>query len=331
VFILQLFIFYIKCEDEEFMGRKIIIADEMHPSIVPDLKRAGYEVDYLPEISRDELKLVIRKYDGIVIRSKTNLDKEMIDLAESLQFIARAGAGTDKIDVSYCEEKAIQILNAPEGNRDALGEHALGMLLSLLNKIHTSDYEIRQRIWDREGNRGLEIKEKTVGIIGYGNMGSAFAKRLSGFDCQVLAYDKYKKDYKDQYVIETDLDMIFRKADILSFHVPLTDETNGAYDCSFFNNFKKDIFVVNTARGPIMPLADLIVLLDEGKILGAALDVLENEKLKTLSAEQKSHFDNLINRKNVVFTPHVGGWSFESYKRINDTLLQKIISLYNSK
>lgn len=313
------------------MGRKIIIADDMHPSIVPDLEQAGFQADYYPDITRNELKEEIRKYVGIVIRSKTDLDKELIDLADNLHFIARAGAGTDKIDEAYCIEKGIHIMNAPEGNRDALGEHALGMLLSLLNKIHTSDNEIRQYIWDREGNRGTEIKEKVVGIIGFGNMGSAFAQRLSGFECQVLAYDKYKKAYGNQYVVETDLNRIFREADILSFHVPLTHETKGAYDYRFFNNFSKSIFVVNTARGPIMPLSDLIKLLDKGKILGAALDVLENEKLKAFSTEQKEHFNNLINRSNVVFTPHVGGWSFESYKRINDTLVQKIISLYNSK
>jgi D-3-phosphoglycerate dehydrogenase len=313
------------------MGRKIIIADEMHPSIVPDLEQAGFEVDYLPDISRSRLTGIIHNYNGIVIRSKTDLDKEMLDLAVNLDFIARAGAGKDKIDEAYCGEKGVHIMNAPEGNRDALGEHALGMLLSLFNKIHTSDCEIRQHVWDREGNRGVEIKDKVVGIIGYGNMGSAFAQRLSGFECKVLAYDKYKKNYGNQYVIETDLETLYQEVDIISFHVPLTSETKGAYDHTFFNNFRKKIYVVNTARGLIMPLADLITLLDAGKILGAALDVLENEKLKTLSDNQLAHFNNLINRNNVVFTPHVGGWSYESYKRINDTLVQKIISLYNNK
>jgi D-3-phosphoglycerate dehydrogenase len=312
------------------MKRKILIADEMHPSIIPDLKKKGFEVDYFPTIGREELRSVIHQYNGIIIRSKTSMNPEMIDMAPNLRFIARAGAGTDKIDEAYCEERNIVILNAPEGNRDALGEHALGMLLTLVNKIHTADNEIRQLIWDRESNRGTEIKNKVVGIIGYGNMGSAFAQRLSGFECQVLAYDKYKNSYGDQYAAESDLNRIFRESDILSFHVPLTQETDGFYDYNFFNNFQKQIIIINTARGQILPLSDLIKLLDEGKILGAALDVLENEKLNTLKNMQKAQFDNLIKRHNIVITPHVGGWSFESYKRINDTLVQKITSLYNN-
>ena len=311
------------------MGRKIIIADEMHPSIVPNLKKAGFEVDYLPGISREDLKECIHPYAGIIIRSKTDLDQEMLDRALNLRFIARAGAGKDKIDESYCNEKGIVILNAPEGNRDALGEHAIGILLTLLNKIHNSDKEIRRMIWDREGNRGTEIKNKVVGIIGYGNMGSAFARRLSGFECKVLAYDKYKKGYGNQYAVESDMEELYKEVDILSFHVPLTEETLGLYNFDFFNNFEKGIYLVNTARGPILPLTDLIRLLDEGKILGAALDVLEKEKLSKFTEEEKEWFSNLIERDNVVFTPHIGGWSFESYKRINDTLIQKIVSLYN--
>ena len=311
------------------MGRKIIIADEMHPSIVPDLKKAGFEVDYLPEISREMLKDSIYKYDGIIIRSKTDLDREMIDFATNLKYIARAGAGTDKIDESYCNEKGIVILNAPEGNRDALGEHATGILLTLLNKIHLSDRDIRKSIWNREGSRGTEIKGKVVGIIGYGNMGSAFAQRLSGFECRVLAYDKYKKDYGDKYAIASEMEQLYQEVDILSFHVPLTRETQGFYDFDFFNKFEKDLYLVNTARGPILPLIDLIRLLDTGKILGAALDVLEKEKLDKLTGEEKDRFYNLVERDNVVFTPHVGGWSYESYKRINDVLVQKIVSLHN--
>ena len=316
------------CNAENRMDKKIIIVDEMHPSIVPDLRAAGFTVDYFPEINREEIKRVIPHYEGIIIRSKTTIDQEMLDLASALRFIARAGAGKDKIDVAYCDEKKIDILNAPEGNRDALGEHAIGMLLTLLNKIHTSDLEIRNFIWDRDNNRGCEIKDKVVGIIGYGNMGSAFAQRLSGFDCRVLAYDKYKKKYGDKYARESNVEDIFRSADILSLHVPLTSETKGFYNYDFFLNFNKEIFLVNTARGPILPLSDLIRLLDEGKVLGAALDVLENEKLKLLNEEQKAQFSNLIQRSNVVLTPHVGGWSFESYKRINDTLVQKIVALY---
>jgi len=308
------------------MKKKIIIIDKMHPSIFPDLESEGIDFNYLPDISRDELKSIIQDYNGIIVRSKTNIDKEMLDLGINLKFIARAGAGTDKIDDAYCMEKGIEIFNAPEGNRDALGEHTIGILLALFNKIHTGDSEIRDGIWDREGNRGIEISGKVVGIIGYGFMGSAFAQRLSGFDCEVIAYDKYKDNYADENARAVDLDEIFKEADILSLHVPLSAETNGLYVPDFFMNFKKNIFLVNTSRGPVLPLSGLIQLLDTGKIMGAALDVLENEKLKSYNNTEKIVFNNLISRKNVVLTPHVGGWSFESYKRINDVLIQKIAS-----
>ena len=308
------------------MKKKIIIIDKMHPSILPGLESEGIDFNYLPDISRDELKSIIQDYNGIIVRSKTNIDKEMLDLGINLKFIARAGAGTDKIDDAYCMEKGIEIFNAPEGNRDALGEHTIGILLALFNKIHAGDSEIKNGIWDREGNRGIEISGKVVGIIGYGFMGSAFAQRLSGFDCEVIAYDKYKDNYADKNARAVDLDEIFKKADILSLHVPLNAETNGLYVPDFFMNFKKNIFLVNTSRGPVLPLSGLIQLLDTGKIMGAALDVLENEKLKSYNNAEKIVFNNLINRKNVVLTPHVGGWSFESYKKINDVLIQKIAS-----
>ncbi len=300
----------------------------MHPGIMPGLKSEGIDFNYLPGISRNELKTIIQDYDGIIVRSKTNLDKEMLDLGKNLKFIARAGAGTDKIDDAYCHEKGITIFNAPEGNRDALGEHAIGILLTLLNKIHTGDSKIRNGVWDREGNRGVEISGKVVGIIGYGFMGSAFARRLSGFDCEVLAFDKYKENYGDENARAVDLEEIFEKAEVLSLHVPLTAETHGLYNPDFFKNFKKNIFLVNTSRGSVLPLSGLIQLLDTGKILGAALDVLENEKLNTFNNSEKINFNNLIKRKNVVLTPHVGGWSFESYKKINDVLIQKITSFY---
>jgi len=309
------------------MAVRIFIVDEMHPSIIPDLKANGISVDYQPDIKREEILKKIGNYSGIIIRSKTTIDKEILDKAINLKFIARAGAGIENIDEVLCRLRGIRIINAPEGNRDALGEHAMGMLLALLNKIHTSDREIRAGTWDREGNRGIEIKGKTIGIIGYGNMGSAFAKRLSSFDCAILAYDKYKHGFSDAMVKESNLDEIFLEVDILSFHVPLTDETLGFYDELFFKKFKKKLFVINTARGPILPLKDLLKTMDEGIILGAALDVLENEKLDTFTEQEKRDFNNLISRDNVILTPHVGGWSKESYKKINDVLIEKIKAL----
>ncbi len=309
------------------MKWRIIVVDEMHPSIIPGLETLGCEVDYQPDIKRAEILETIGSFDGIIIRSKTELDKELLGRAPLLKFIARAGAGIEKIDEEICDIRGIRILNAPEGNRDALGEHALGMLLALLNKMLTADQEIRQGIWDRDRNRGIEIKGKTVGIIGYGNMGSAFAKRLSSFDCRVLAYDKYKKDFSDELVKECGMTEIFSETDILSLHVPLTKETKGFYNKNFFNRFEKSIYLVNTARGPVLPLEDLLALMDEGKILGAALDVLENEKINRLTELEKQNFRNLISRKNVIITPHVGGWTIESYRKINEVLIGKIKTL----
>jgi len=306
------------------MNWRIIVVDEMHPGIIPGLRELHCEVDYQPEIKRDGILAIIQDYEGIIIRSKTNLDREILDRATSLKFIARAGAGIEKIDEEICRKRKIRILNAPEGNRDALGEHAVGLLLALLNKMHTADSEIRKGIWDREGNRGIEIMGKTVGIIGYGNMGSAFARRLSSFGCRILAYDKYKKDFSDAFVEEASMNGIFSESDILSLHVPLTEETDGFYNRNFFNSFKKSIYLVNTARGPVLPLADLLSLMDEGRILGAALDVLENEKINRLSDPEKQNFDHLISRKNIILTPHVGGWTIESYRKINEVLIEKI-------
>lgn len=249
----------------------------MHESIVPLLVQIGFEATYAPHISRAEILSVIGDFEGILVRSKTTIDKELIDHATQLEFIGRAGAGLDKIDVEYVESKGIEILNAPEGNRDALAEHAVGMLLNLLNKISAADQEVRNWIWDREGNRGTELSDKTVGIIGYGYMGQAFVQRLRAFDCRILVYDKYKKGFGTKKVEEVNLDKLFHKTDILSLHVPLTEETKGWLNRDFFNSFRKDVYLLNTARGEIVPLKDLLALMDSGKILGAALDVLERK------------------------------------------------------
>ena len=309
------------------MKYRIIIVDDMHPSILNGLEQIGCEADYQPDIRRLELLEVIGKYQGIIIRSKTTLDEEFLNRATDLKIIARAGAGIEKIDEEKCQIRGIRILNAPEGNRDALAEHALGMLLALLNKIHIADGQIRKGLWDREGSRGIEIQGKTIGVIGYGNMGSAFTKRLTSFDCRILAYDKYKTGFSDVSVKESGMKELFSSVDILSLHVPLTDETFGFYNEKFFRKFEKSIYLVNTARGSILPINDLITLLDKGKILGAALDVLENERINELSGLDKENFCNLINRENVILTPHVGGWSVESYKKINDVLIKKISTL----
>ncbi len=310
------------------MNKKCLIADEMHESILPLLEGIGFETDYRPNISREELLVAIADYEVLLIRSKTEIDVEMVDAATKLEVIGRAGAGLDKIDVAYVESKDIEIVNAPEGNRDALAEHVMGMLLAMLNNVVSADAEVRKWIWNREANRGIELSDKTIGIIGYGNMGQAFVQRLRAFDCRILVYDKYKKGFGTKKVEEVSLQKIFDKADILSLHVPLSDETRGWVDKAFIENFRKDIFLINSARGEILPVKDLLPLLDSGKVLGAALDVLEKEKFNKLTQEEMDLFGELFQRRNVVLSPHVGGWTFASYKRINEVLAGKIATHY---
>ncbi len=303
-----------------------LIIDKTHESIVTALKEAGYEVDYRPDIQRDELLQTAGKYDGMVVRSKTTIDTELIEKATRLKFVARAGAGIDQLDVKALQARNIQILNAPEGNRDALAEHAVGMLLCLFNKINLADQQVRQCIWEREGNRGVELMGKTVGLVGYGNMGQAFAQRLSGFGVQVLAYDKYKENYGDAYAQQASMEQLHEQTDILSFHIPLTAETRYMVDVSYLNKFKRNLYLINTARGELIKLEVLAEMLEKGKLKGAVLDVLENEKLNSLLPLQKEMFNKIIQFTNVVLTPHVGGWTFESYEKISRVLAEKIKS-----
>jgi D-3-phosphoglycerate dehydrogenase len=303
---------------------KFIIVDEMHPSIVTMLEGIGVVPDYKPSVTRAELLQVVKDYEGLIVRSKVKIDKEVLDAAPKLKVIARAGAGLDQIDLEEVERRKIKVVNAPEGNRDAVGEHAVGMLLAVMNKMQTADKEVRTGIWKREKNRGYEVGGLTIGIIGYGNMGKAFAKRIKGFGCRVIAYDKYLTGYGDQYAEEVTLEGIFEHADVLSLHIPLTEESRGMVDQKFVENFKKSFWLINTARGEIVVPSALIEALDSGKIKGAALDVLENEKFDTLTAAQKVNLDNLVKRENVLFTPHVAGWTYESLIKINEVLVEKL-------
>lgn len=296
----------------------------MHESIVPLLTHIGYEVAYEPAITVAEIHERISNYEGLIVRSKISIDKALIEKGTRLKFIARAGAGIDQVDETYLKERKITLLNAPEGNRVAVGEHTLGMLLCLMNKLNTANTEVKAGIWDREGNRGFEISGKTIGIIGYGNMGQAFAKCLKGFDCRVLAYDKFKKDFSDEFAQEASLEELFEIAEVLSLHIPLTSDSRNWADSTFFSKFKKSIWFLNTARGEITSFKAVAESINNGQILGAGLDVLENEKLKTLSDEQRLYFNELVNAPNVLFTPHVAGWTHESYRKINEVLVQKI-------
>src|SRR6185437_62797 len=284
---------------------RCLIIDEMHPSIVPMLKEIGVEPVYRPDITPQELFTVIGEYEGIIARSKFKIDKQLIEKAGKLKFIGRAGAGLDLIDLDTVQKKGILLLNAPEGNMDAVAEHTLALLLSLINNVTTSDRQVRKGIWQREAKRGFELKNKVVALIGYGFMGRAVAKRLISFECKVIAYDKYLKNYSDVCVTEVNMEEVYEKADIISFHIPLTSETRGMANSNYFSNFKKNIWIINTARGEIVKLRDILKMLDSGKIRGAGLDVLENEKINGLDGDAKEVFEKLILSDKVILTPHV--------------------------
>ena len=309
---------------------KILFIDSNHNLLHETLEKAGHVCDLNYAWTKDEIINNIHLYDGIVIRSKIKITKEIIDKAVKLKFIARAGAGMENIDIVYAESKGIKCLHAPEGNRDAVGEHAIGMLLSLFNNLCRSNKEVREGKWLREENRGIELSEKTIGIIGYGNMGSAFAERLKGFGVKVLVYDKYKKNFGNEFIIETSLEEIFELADVLSLHTPLTDETNYLINDAFINSFKKNIYIINTARGKCLNSGDLTKNIKSGKVLGACLDVLEYEMLsfeKLDSSSLPEAFQYLSQSEKVIFSPHIAGWTHESNKKIAKVLAEKILKI----
>lgn len=306
---------------------KILFLDSNHPLLHETLQKAGHTCDLNYQWTKEEILNSIHLYDGIVIRSKIKITKEIIDKALKLKFIARAGAGMENIDVEYAESKGIRCLHAPEGNRDAVGEHAIGMLLSLFNNLCRANKEVREGKWIREGNRGIELMGKTVGVIGYGNMGSAFAERLKGFGVKVLAYDKYKSGFGNNFIIESPLDHIFEQADVISLHTPLTEETHYMINDSFISNFKKNIYIINTARGKCLNTADLVKNIKSGKVAGACLDVLEYEVISFENldaANLPEPFQYLIQSEKVMLSPHIGGWTIESNQKIARVLAEKI-------
>lgn len=306
----------------------ILIADEMHPSLFAMLRDAGFAYDYQPRITRPELIEQLGAFEGLIIRSKTRVDEALLSYATGLRFIGRAGAGLDLLDMAAIDSRGIQVFHAGAGNRDAVAEHTVGVLLTLLANILKADREVRQGIWDREGNRGYELGSLTVGLVGYGNNGQATARRLSGFGCRVLAYDKFRVDYGDQFAEEATLPQLMAEADVLSLHVPLTNDTRHLVDKAFVRQFAKPFYLINIARGEIVSLSAVVDGLESGKLRGACLDVLENEKLKTLTPDQQIAFDYLRRSDRVVLTPHVAGWTHESYIRINEVLVSQLIAMY---
>lgn len=300
-------------------NKQVLIVDEVHPSMADGLTNLGFEVDTRLNLNADEFRRILPEYTGLVIRSKFKITADVLE-NNQLSFIARAGAGLDLLDLDACSARRIAIFTANEGNSDAVAEHVIGQILSLAHKLHTSDTEIRHGLWERDGNRGFEIKGKTIGIIGYGNMGKAVALRLSGFGMRILAYDKYAPSVD----FPASLEQIFEDADILSLHIPLTSETHGLVTPSFIESFKKPILFINSSRGPISTLEPLLQGLRSGQIRGLALDVLPNEKLSTWSPVEKEIFTEIAAYPATIFSPHVAGWTTESYFKINEVLLEKI-------
>ncbi len=310
---------------------KILLTDNCHHVLKQKLETAGISCDEFFTDSKEKLLNCIHQYNGVVVRSKFIVDKQFIDSGIRLKCIGRLGSGMETIDVEYAEKKGITCLNSPEGNRDAVGEHTLAMLLGLFNHLNKINNEIKQGLWRREANRGLELKGKTVGIMGYGNMGAAFAKRLQGFDVETLAYDKYKTRFSDNYAKKVDLKTLFENADILSLHVPLTEETHYMVDNKFLQSFKKDIYLINTSRGKVIKTSDLVDKLKLGKVKGSCLDVLEYENMIMDKLDPEAlgeDFKYLIHADNVLLSPHVAGWTVESKYKLADVLATKIINVF---
>ncbi|GAA4800942.1 2-hydroxyacid dehydrogenase [Litoribaculum gwangyangense] len=312
---------------------KILHLDTNHKLLIHQLNSLGFVNDEDYTSSKEEIETKIQDYDGIILRSRFTIDKTFLDAAKNLKFIGRVGAGLENIDCDYAHLKGIELIAAPEGNRNAVGEHTLGMLLSLFNKLNKADAEVRQGKWLREENRGIELDGKTVGLIGYGNMGKAFAKKLKGFDVEVLCYD-IKANAGDENAKQVSLDEFQKKVDILSLHTPQTPLTLKMVNSDFINNFQKPFWFFNTARGKSVVTEDLVIALKSGKILGAGLDVLEYEKasfenlfkkdVTSSAVEIPEAFQYLIKAQNVLLTPHVAGWTVESKEKLAQTIVDKI-------
>ncbi len=312
---------------------KIAFLDTVHEVLNQGLIQHGFECLDLTTTSKEEIERVIHAYDGIVVRSRFKLDESFLSKCSNLKFIARSGAGMENIDIDFCNKNEIQLFNAPEGNRNAVAEHALGMLLSLFNQLNKADREVRSGKWDREGNRGIELDGKTVGLIGYGNNGSAFAKKLKGFDVKVIAYDKYKTDFGDEFVEEVSLSEIQSRADVISLHIPQNEETMWMIDGRFIEECTKDIYLINLSRGKIVVTSDLLNHIKSGKVKGACLDVLEFEKSSfenMFEGDLNPAFKELLNSDKVLLSPHVGGWTIESYYKLSKVLLDKICSNFKA-
>ncbi len=306
---------------------KVLIIDRVHPLLIEGLMQDGFEVDYFPDINRSDLLHKIGAYQGLVVRTKTEIDEEILNKASTLRFVGRAGAGLDNIDVDVAAAKGIDVFNAGEANADAVGEQTIGMMLSLFANINKADAEVRKSVWDRQGNEGIELNGNTIGIIGFGNTGSKVAEKLIGFDVEVLAYDKYRQHFGNVNVKESSLNEIFEKSNIITLHVPLTAETHEMVNSAFIEKFKKPFWLFNMCRGMVVNYNDLMNAMITGKVLGAGLDVLANEKLNTMNEEELKWFNYFTGSSRTVLTPHIAGWTEQSFYKISAVLLKKIRQL----
>lgn len=305
-------------------GRLVIITAKVHEILTETLQKKGYTVLYLPQITYDELIGMADQAEGLIVTTRIIIDKDIIDKAPNLKWIGRMGSGMELIDVGYAQSKGITCISSPEGNRNSVAEHALGMLLNLLHKISSSYTEIKNNKWLREENRGTELNGKTVGIIGYGNTGSSFARLLSSFNVTVLACDKYKFDFGHDYIKEANLEQVCRYADVISFHVPLTNETNYMAGVEFFNMLQQRPYIINTSRGNVIKTSALIDALQQNIIAGAALDVLGNEKLNSLTAREQEEMNFLTRQPNILLTPHIAGYSVEAFYKMSQVIIEKL-------